>query len=407
MIFKHWLFLALILVLWTTLLVGCDAGQAQLEPTAEPPAATNQSETAATATPVPPTPTTEPDSPEPQTPEEAPTEVPTEVPTVAPVQQTSSEQTEVATAAPDAGAADDSMIGVADLSIGSPGRYVNVAYGYIVKYPESWYTGFGNRPLLASFSNLDPGTTNRENMRATGCLFETNVSPNVYGSTLQTLMAQLPQTYENAEMFSLGGVEAVRLRFDNPNQPYVNELIQVIVDGRLFAITGDMARNALDTCQPAWADLLANWTWFEPDFITYRNTAYGYSISHPRRWFVSEVTEEGQVISSQDPAGAASADDLALNGMVVRTTVLENPELLRLKQWVVSNVPELGLTNDIQLDMLVGVRSIADWPDGTQKMVGYFQGPLGKIYVVSCTYPAERQREFRPIANAILYSFGF
>ena len=40
-------------------------------------------------------------------------------------------------------------------------------------------------------------------------------------------------------------------------------------------------------------------------------------------------------------------------------------------------------------------------------MSGYFQGPLGKIYVVTCLYPTERQKEFRPIANAIIYSFEF
>jgi hypothetical protein len=40
-------------------------------------------------------------------------------------------------------------------------------------------------------------------------------------------------------------------------------------------------------------------------------------------------------------------------------------------------------------------------------MSGYFQGPLGKIYVVTCLYPADRQMEFRPIANAIIYSFEF
>ena len=40
-------------------------------------------------------------------------------------------------------------------------------------------------------------------------------------------------------------------------------------------------------------------------------------------------------------------------------------------------------------------------------MSGYFHGPLGKIYVVTCLYPVDRQKEFQPIANAIIYSFEF
>ena len=42
-----------------------------------------------------------------------------------------------------------------------------------------------------------------------------------------------------------------------------------------------------------------------------------------------------------------------------------------------------------------------------QEMTGYFQGPLGKIYVVTCRYPLVQQKEFRPVANAVIHSFEF
>ena|GEM_PF-1977820 len=325
------------------------------------------------------------------------------------VEQPTAEQSAVEQPAVEQPAAigDDNMMGIAALSIGTPGRYVNVAYGHVATYPESWFTGFGNRPILASFSNLDPGTTNRDIMRETGCLFETNVSPNIYGATLSTMMAQAPQTYENAESTTVGGKEAVRLRFDNPNRPYINETIQIVEDGRQFTLTADMSRNALDTCQPAWSDFLNNWSWFTADFTTYRNTNFGYAYSHPRSWLATVFFDRGEIVSSQEVVGDVSLEDLARTGMVIHTDVLENPELLTLKQWILANVPNAGLTNDIQLDSLVGVRSITEWPNGTQKMIGYFQGPLGKIYVVSSSYPLDRQREFRPIANAVLYSFSF
>jgi hypothetical protein len=61
--------------------------------------------------------------------------------------------------------ANEDQIGVRDLTLGQPGHYVNLTYGYQLQYPPAWYTGFGNRPLLVSFSNLDPGSHNRLSMR--------------------------------------------------------------------------------------------------------------------------------------------------------------------------------------------------------------------------------------------------
>ena len=81
----------------------------------------------------------------------------------------------------------DEEISVALLPLGEPGQYVNVSFGYWLQYPVGWYTRFGNRPLLVSFSNLDPGTHNRLSMREQGCLIEVNASANIYGFTFETL----------------------------------------------------------------------------------------------------------------------------------------------------------------------------------------------------------------------------
>lgn len=301
----------------------------------------------------------------------------------------------------------DDMLTVTELPVvGTPGRYVNIAFGYVVHYPETWFTGFGNRPMLTSFSDLDPGVTNRESMRATGCLIEIAVAANVYGFTLQTLLAQMPQTYEGAENFQLGGEDAVRIIRDNENVPYKTETVQVVHDGRLFTIVADMARTAEESCRPVWENLLNHWIWFTPDLTPYRNIEYGYSISYPQAWSIIESSDQSVVMVSQAPAGIP-VDGIARDGMVVKTSVVENPELLPLKQWLAANVSELGLTNDIELDTLRGVRSVKASDEDIQKMIGYFQGPLGKIYIVETSYPIDRQREFRPYANAIIYSFGF
>jgi hypothetical protein len=94
--------------------------------------------------------------------------------------------------------------------------------------------------------------------------------------------------------------------------------------------------------------------------------------------------------------------------MLVQTDVYDNPELMPLKEWLAAQDWQVDLTNDIPIEGLIGVRVLREGPiPETQEMSGYFQGPLGKIYEVTCLYPADRQWEFRPIANAILYSLSF
>ena len=54
------------------------------------------------------------------------------------------------------------------------------------------------------------------------------------------------------------------------------------------------------------------------------------------------------------------------------------------------------------------MRVVTEGPGpGIEAMNGYFQGPLGRIYEISCLYPADQKWVYRPIANAIIYSFNF
>jgi hypothetical protein len=299
-------------------------------------------------------------------------------------------------------------ISVRDLAIGQPGNYINVTFGYWVQYPPTWYTGFGNRPLLVSFSNLDPGIHNRQSMRAEGCLIEVNALPNVYGFTFQDLAAQMPQSFASAEHFDLDGEPAVRARTSSEESPFESEWVFVQHDDRLFSISLDYARGAGEICRPAWENLLSTWQWFEPDFVVYRNPKYGYAISHPRRWYRFNSQERGVSISSRDPTDMTDPVDFLKGAMLVETDVFDNPDHLPLKEWLAAQDWEVDLTNDIPLDGLIGVRVLREGPSPEiQEMSGYFQGPLGGIYEVTCRYPADRQWEFRPIANAIIYSFSF
>jgi hypothetical protein len=173
-------------------------------------------------------------------------------------------------------------------------------------------------------------------------------------------------------------------------------------------ITFDYAREAGEVCRPMWEDLLANWQWFTPQFAVYRNTDYGYAVSHLRNWYRFNPDARGISFSSQDPSGVTDLEEFLSGAMLVETTVLDNPDGMPLKTWLAAQEWELDLTNDIPLDGIVGVRVVREGPvSGTQEMSGYFQGPLGKIYVVACLYPVDRQTEFRPVANAIIYSFEF
>ncbi len=296
---------------------------------------------------------------------------------------------------------------VQDLPIGQPDNYVNVTFGYRLEYPPSWYTGFGSRPLLVSFSNLDPGTHNRLSMRTEGCLIEIRASTNIYGFTLQDMRGQIPKAFHDAEEFELDGEPALRVRQSSAENSFESEVVYVDHGDRLFVLAFEYVRTAAETCRPAWENLLSTWQWFEPEFTVYRNPTYGYAISHPRRWYRFNPWERGISISSQEPTGMTDVVAFLMQGaMLVQSDVYDNPDLLPLKEWLAEQDWEVDLTNDIPLNGFMGVRVLREGPSPEiQEMSGYFQGPLGKIYRVTCLYPAHQQWEFR--SNAIIYSFSF
>nr|NIV31997.1 hypothetical protein [Anaerolineae bacterium] len=187
-----------------------------------------------------------------------------------------------------------------------------------------------------------------------------------------------------------------------------SEAVYVEHDHRLFQITLDYARGAGQLCRPVWEDLLANWQWFTPQFAVYRNQDYGYAVSHPRSWYRFDAETRGISFSDLDPSRATDLQEFLSGAMLVETTVHDNPDGMPLKKWLAAQEWEFDLTNDIPLDGIVGVRVLRHEPlPGIQEIGGYFQGPLGKIYAVTCLYPVERQTEYRPVANAIIYSFEF
>jgi hypothetical protein len=300
----------------------------------------------------------------------------------------------------------DERARMGELPLGEPGHYVNVTYGYSVQHPPDWYTGFGNRPLLVSFSDLDPGSHNRSGMRAEGCLIEINAATNIYGFTFEGLIGQMPRSFPDAERFELDGQPALRVRRGSAENPFDSEEVYVEHDQRLFVITFDYAREAGDVCRPVWENVLAGWQWFTPQLAAYRNTDFGYAVSHPRSWYRFNPEARGISISSLDPSQATDLQELVDGAMLVQTTVLDNPDGVPLKEWLAAQEWQSGLTNDIPLDGIIGVRVLREGPaPDIQEMSGYFQGRLGKIYVVTCLFPVDRQKEFRPIANAIIYSF--
>jgi hypothetical protein len=298
-------------------------------------------------------------------------------------------------------------ISISDLPIGQPGHYVNVAFGYWLQYPSTWYTGFGSRPLLASFSTLDPGTHNRESMRAEGCLLEVTASVDIYGVPLRDVVSQLPQLFPNAQDFELDGVEAMRVP-PTEEDGVVKELVLVVHEGRLLILTFSYAGAADGLCQPAWEALLDSWKWITPDFAYYLNSEYGYGVGYPRNWCRFNRGDRGLSISSVDPAGVRDLQEIMRQGMLVQTDVLANPTGLPLKEWVAAQEGDVDLTNDIPLNEVLGVRVLKEGPaPDIQQMSGYFQGPQGDIYAITCSYPADREWGFRPVANAIIYSFTF
>jgi hypothetical protein len=218
----------------------------------------------------------------------------------------------------------------------------------------------------------------------------------------------MPRAFVNAEAVELGGEPALHVREVSEQAPYESEWVLVTRENHWFRLSLDHAKGAADSCRPAWESLLSGWQWFEPDFAVYSNVTYGYAVSHPRAWYRFNPREEGISIASQDPTGSGDRAEFLRSAMVVDTHVFENAEGYPLKEWATAQEWKGVLTNDIPLEGLIGVRVLREGPNPeVQEVGGYYQGPLGRIYAVTCLYPADRQWEFRPIANAIIYSFSF
>jgi hypothetical protein len=298
-------------------------------------------------------------------------------------------------------------VSVSDLPLGQPGHYVNVAFGYWLQYPPSWYTGFGSRPLLASFSNLDPGTHNRESMRAEGCLLEISASVDIYGIPVGDVVEQLPQVFPNSQEFELDGVEARRVA-PIEEEGVVKEIVLSVHEDRLLILTFSYASASADVCQPAWEALLEDWQWITPDFAYYVNPDFGYGLGYPRNWYRFNSSDTGLFISSMDPTEVRDLQEIMRQGMLIHTDVVLNAAGVPLKEWVAAQEGDVDLTSDIPLDEILGVRVLKEGPTpDIQEMSGYFQGPQGDIYAITCSYPADREWEFRPVANAVIYNFAF
>jgi hypothetical protein len=303
---------------------------------------------------------------------------------------------------------EDVLVGVDDVPIGQPGHYVNLAFGFWLQYPDTWYTGFGNRPLVASFSNLDPGTHNRHSMRSEGCLIDVNVMTNVFGFRPEQVASQLARALPDSSLIDLGGSRAVHsARASQEDTRSHSEVILAEHESRLFSITLEYAKGADESCLPAWHQLIEAWRWLDPDFVVYRNPTYGYAISYPRGYHTFDSQPEGVSLSSSELVGQSEAERLK-EGMVVRTIAFENVDDLPLKEWLAAQDWGIDLADEIPVNGLMGVRIRRDGPTvEVQEMSGYFQGPLGQFYAVTCLYPEEKAEEFEPIANAILFSFTF
>jgi hypothetical protein len=303
----------------------------------------------------------------------------------------------------------DAKTEVGDLPLGQKEHYVNLTFGYHLRHSAQWYTGFGNRPLLVSFSNLDPGTHNRLSMRAEGCLVEIKASTNVFGLTLQQMRPQLTLPFDEVEEFDLGGEPALRVWPEDEGKPFQSEWVYVEHGDRLFLLTFEHGEGTEETCRPGWEKVLNSWEWFTPEFAVYRNPTYGYAVSYPSYWYRFNPHERGVSIASEDPTGMTDVVEFIMQEeMLVTTNVFDNPEGLPLKEWLVEQYLQFDLTNDIPLDGIIGVRVLREGPTpDIREMSGYYQGPQGRIYVVTCLYPAEKRLIFRSIANAILFSFIF
>ena len=337
------------------------------------------------------------------------TQQPADTPSLAPT-PTASEPTETAVQhlEPTPPPPEDNLVDVDDLPLGQPGHYVNLAFGLWLQYPETWYTGFGNRPLVASFSDLDPGTHNRHSMRSAGCLIEVNVISNVLGLAPDQLASQLVRGLRGSSPVDLSGAPAVRVvRTSEESGGIEGELVLAEQEGRLFSLTVEYAKGAGEGCLGAWRQMIETWQWLDPDFVVYRNPAYGYAISYPRGWQTFDSRAEGISVGSGDPSQGSEASR-ARDGIVVRTAVLANEDSLPLKEWLTAQDWDADLADEVPVNGLRGVRIRREGPsEGIQETSAYFQGTLGRVYAVTCFYPLERASEFEPVANAVLFSFTF
>lgn len=298
-------------------------------------------------------------------------------------------------------------ISVSDLPMGMPGHDVNVTFGYWLQYPTEWYAQSGDRPLLLRLSNLDVETHSLQSMREDGCLIEVNSAPNIYGFTFDLLAAQIPRNFRLAERFELDGQPALRMPVPS-GEAFDTEWIYTEYDQRLFTVILQHGKDAADICEPVWEKMLSTWRWFEPRLADYRNKAYGYSISYPREWFRFNASEEGISISSKDPTGIATREELMEQAVLVETHVYQNYLELPLKDWLRAQSEDVRIGDDIPLEGTTGVRIQGEGPNPRiEEQSGFFQGPLGKIYMVACYYPAAQKWVQRPVANAIIYSITF
>ena len=301
----------------------------------------------------------------------------------------------------------ESRLAVETLPIGEPGHYVNLALGYSLEYPPTWHTQFGNRPILVSLSDLDPGTHNRSSMRDEGCLIEVDASVNIQGFSLDELTQQLPRVFAGAQVSSLDGLPALRIERTGEGDSFDSEWIYVEYDDHMFLISVEHSKVAGETCHQAWDLLLSSWRWLDPEFAVYRNSEYGYSISAPRSWYRFNAHPAGLWISSADPTSHRWVD-LMRQGILIETDVHENADGLSLEEWVVAQDLDVALADDIPVGDIVGIRVLRAGPiEGVEQLSAYFMGPLGRIYEVSCAYPSSEQGFYQPIANAAIFSFGF
>jgi hypothetical protein len=153
--------------------------------------------------------------------------------------------------------------------------------------------------------------------------------------------------------------------------------------------------------------MLSTWRWFTPSVAVYNNASYGYAISYPREWYLFNRRPEGISISQSDPGNMIDTD-LVEKSMVVTIDVHENPNDLFLIDWVAAQDWSVDSMSEVPLGSLRGLRVTRSGPTPEiQTMQGLFKGPLGRVYSITCLYPVDRQWSYRPIANAIIYSFSF